>query len=167
VGNTGNARTTPPHLHFGIYDRGAINPLPFIDFANSLTEPLAADPSPFPKWVRVSAARANVRPLPSTREDSFTTLDRNNPVQVTGGTGEWYQVLLPDGRRGFIFESLVEPATARLQEKQLASGDLLFEKYNSEKPFFESSGNVFIDSYGSFENRELSKIRERWVWVEK
>ena len=30
VGNTGNARTTSPHLHFGIYDRGAIDPLPFI-----------------------------------------------------------------------------------------------------------------------------------------
>ena len=30
VGNTGNARTTAPHLHFGIYDRGAIDPFPFI-----------------------------------------------------------------------------------------------------------------------------------------
>ena len=31
VGNTGNARTTPPHLHFGIYtSRGAIDPLPFL-----------------------------------------------------------------------------------------------------------------------------------------
>jgi murein DD-endopeptidase MepM/ murein hydrolase activator NlpD len=32
VGNTGNARTTPPHLHFGIYARGegAIDPAPFI-----------------------------------------------------------------------------------------------------------------------------------------
>jgi len=29
VGNTGNARTTPPHLHYGIYGReGAIDPLP-------------------------------------------------------------------------------------------------------------------------------------------
>ena len=28
VGNTGNARTTPPHLHFGIYaSGGAINPM--------------------------------------------------------------------------------------------------------------------------------------------
>lgn len=26
VGNTGNARGTPPHLHYGIYDGGAINP---------------------------------------------------------------------------------------------------------------------------------------------
>lgn len=32
VGNTGNARTTPPHLHFGIYEsgRGAIDPEAFI-----------------------------------------------------------------------------------------------------------------------------------------
>jgi peptidoglycan LD-endopeptidase LytH len=32
VGNTGNARTTPPHLHFGIYRRGAgaIDPQAFI-----------------------------------------------------------------------------------------------------------------------------------------
>jgi murein DD-endopeptidase MepM/ murein hydrolase activator NlpD len=32
VGNTGNARTTPPHLHFGIYSRGEgpVNPLPFV-----------------------------------------------------------------------------------------------------------------------------------------
>ncbi|EFF74354.1 peptidase, M23 family [Achromobacter piechaudii ATCC 43553] len=26
VGNTGNAKGTPPHLHYGIYDGGAINP---------------------------------------------------------------------------------------------------------------------------------------------
>ena len=32
VGNTGNARTTGTHLHFGIYESGtrAIDPLPFI-----------------------------------------------------------------------------------------------------------------------------------------
>ncbi len=32
VGNTGNARTTPPHLHFGVYSAsGAINPLNLIE----------------------------------------------------------------------------------------------------------------------------------------
>ena len=31
VGNTGNARTTPPHLHYGIYtNAGAINPYPLL-----------------------------------------------------------------------------------------------------------------------------------------
>ncbi len=32
VGNTGNAKTTPPHLHFGLYTfGGAIDPLPFVN----------------------------------------------------------------------------------------------------------------------------------------
>ena len=32
VGNTGNARSTPPHLHYGVYRRmgGAINPFPLL-----------------------------------------------------------------------------------------------------------------------------------------
>ncbi len=31
VGNTGNASTTPPHLHYGVYgDAGAINPYPLL-----------------------------------------------------------------------------------------------------------------------------------------
>ena len=33
VGNTGNAKDTPPHLHYGVYDpvRGAVNPWPLLD----------------------------------------------------------------------------------------------------------------------------------------
>lgn len=30
VGNTGNAKTTPPHLHFGIYSSGPVDPAPFL-----------------------------------------------------------------------------------------------------------------------------------------
>ena len=30
VGTTGNARGTPPHLHYGIYERGAIDPYPLL-----------------------------------------------------------------------------------------------------------------------------------------
>jgi murein DD-endopeptidase MepM/ murein hydrolase activator NlpD len=31
VGNTGNAKTTPPHLHYGIYSRSAaVNPFPLL-----------------------------------------------------------------------------------------------------------------------------------------
>jgi murein DD-endopeptidase MepM/ murein hydrolase activator NlpD len=42
VGNTGNARGTPPHLHYGIYDpeRGAVNPWPMLaDFNEAASLP--------------------------------------------------------------------------------------------------------------------------------
>ena len=41
VGNTGNARGTPPHLHYGIYRNGAKNPYPRL--RSGATEPGIAD----------------------------------------------------------------------------------------------------------------------------
>lgn len=41
VGNTGNARGTPPHLHYGIYRNGAKNPYPRL--TSGETEPGIAD----------------------------------------------------------------------------------------------------------------------------
>lgn len=39
VGDTGNARGTPPHLHFGVYTAsGAANPLPLLVDRTTLTE---------------------------------------------------------------------------------------------------------------------------------
>lgn len=50
VGNTGNARTTPPHLHFGIYSfAGAINPLPYVKHSPKITVPAAAKALPVAK----------------------------------------------------------------------------------------------------------------------
>jgi murein DD-endopeptidase MepM/ murein hydrolase activator NlpD len=40
VGNTGNARYTPSHLHFGIYtNRGAVNPLPYVKKSPKILSP--------------------------------------------------------------------------------------------------------------------------------
>jgi murein DD-endopeptidase MepM/ murein hydrolase activator NlpD len=36
VGNTGNARSTPPHLHFGIYRNGPVDPFHFIAETDTL-----------------------------------------------------------------------------------------------------------------------------------
>jgi murein DD-endopeptidase MepM/ murein hydrolase activator NlpD len=40
IGNTGNARSTPPHLHFGISgNRGWVNPLPYVKNAPKVSPP--------------------------------------------------------------------------------------------------------------------------------
>lgn len=165
VGNSGNARTTPTHLHFGIYDRGAINPLPFIDFANNRVEPIAANPSIFNKWGRVSAPEANVRPLPSTQKKPIFSLVRNNPVKITGGTGEWYQVELPDGQRGFIFQSLVEPVDLPLADKTVKTKDYLFRDFAGTKPILTLNTEENLNVYANYENQQLVKYKNHWVWI--
>ena len=45
VGNTGNAKTTPSHLHFGIYEPGgAVDPLPYVKTSPKITAPVKAGP---------------------------------------------------------------------------------------------------------------------------
>jgi murein DD-endopeptidase MepM/ murein hydrolase activator NlpD len=40
LGNTGNARTTPPHLHYGIAGgKGWVNPLPYVKHAKKVAAP--------------------------------------------------------------------------------------------------------------------------------
>lgn len=44
VGDTGNARGTPPHLHYGVYgDQGAIDPLPLLQAKAAAQVPPPAD----------------------------------------------------------------------------------------------------------------------------
>jgi murein DD-endopeptidase MepM/ murein hydrolase activator NlpD len=63
VGTTGNARGTPPHLHFGIYRRGQgpVDPLPFIDTRRGTPVDITADTSLFGGRVRIARAQAVVR----------------------------------------------------------------------------------------------------------
>jgi murein DD-endopeptidase MepM/ murein hydrolase activator NlpD len=50
VGRTGNARTTPSHLHFGVYDfAGAINPFPLLTNRSQRFETGLSTPSPGPE----------------------------------------------------------------------------------------------------------------------
>jgi murein DD-endopeptidase MepM/ murein hydrolase activator NlpD len=62
VGNTGNARTTPPHLHFGIYDRGPTDPAPFLWRDDPSPARLTLSLEPLGTWTdagRVMAAQRN------------------------------------------------------------------------------------------------------------
>lgn len=115
VGNTGNARTTPPHLHFGVFDGGAVDPYPFV--AGSLREapPVTAETGHLGQWSRIRSSRANVRSGPSTRAEKLLTLPRGAPVRLHSSVSSWHRVELPGGVRGFISASLVEPAERPLR----------------------------------------------------
>lgn len=112
VGNTGNARTTPPHLHFGIYARRATDPMPWIRLPRQSLPRETARLTAVGSWMRVREGEtAEVRSSPSGAADLETEVGRHTPFRVMAGAGSWYRVQLPDGSGGYLRASVAEPLT--------------------------------------------------------
>ena len=104
VGNTGNARTTRPHLHFAIYRRGEgpIDPYPFVRLITAQPAALAADTSKLGALGVTTAQRTALLVTPSADGDTVRRLSRNTNVQIVGAVGRWYRVQLEDGVAGYV-----------------------------------------------------------------
>ena len=112
VGNTGNARTTPPHLHFGLYRRGEgpVDPWPFLRQPRGTLAEMTADLDRLGSWVRIRDEGIRLRTAPGLGSDVVRELGRDTQLRVFGGSGEWYRVRLADGAVGYVVARLTEPA---------------------------------------------------------
>ncbi len=110
VGNTGNARTTAPHLHFGIYKgyRGAIDPLAFIF---QLDDPSFDPTEDVPEaYNLITRSKANLRDSPNSQNSTVIgSSSAQDTLRLLGKTAEWYHVRTPENMAAFIHESLVLP----------------------------------------------------------
>jgi hypothetical protein len=107
VGNSGNARTTSPHLHFGIYSRGPVDPYHFIAETNSEPEKISGDSLFLGELVR-SKKTAFIKSSPGATGKMVDTLGKHSIMKVSALAGNFYRVLLPDGLSGYIKENQVE-----------------------------------------------------------
>jgi SH3-like domain-containing protein len=137
VGNTGNARTTAPHLHFGIYrsGKGAFDPFPALQLATESPQPVIADMKRLATWARVGAKKASVRLSPDTKAALLTEVDKHTPVYITGGAGNWYKVKLPNDQTGYISSTLIENLEKPLRTKRLQASEVLLEQPDTLAPY--------------------------------
>ncbi|MCC2544993.1 M23 family metallopeptidase [Hymenobacter sp. BT175] len=128
VGNTGNARTTSPHLHFGIYrsGQGAIDPFPFIRKAGLAPEAPRTSPARLGQWVRVQSRRADLRRSPVASGQLVAGISRNTPLLVVGSQGRWFRVEDPNGRLGYVEAKAVAPTTDILRRELVAAATDLY-----------------------------------------
>lgn len=106
VGNSGNAVTTPPHLHFGIYERrwNAVDPWNFLFPHDTVPPEIRADerlvgrPAEIARdMVELAGAGPETRPVSIGPEYS---------VVVQGARGNEYRVLVEDlGAEGYVPQS--------------------------------------------------------------
>lgn len=102
IGNTGNAKNTPPHLHFGIYTSGgAINPLPFINPEAKEPSLVSASLEVLNRFLRTTKSS----PLfaePTTKSARIQTVEKEEPVFILAATGNWYKVKSFNKEIGYI-----------------------------------------------------------------
>jgi murein DD-endopeptidase MepM/ murein hydrolase activator NlpD len=122
VGNSGNARTTPPHLHFGLYARGSFDPYPALYQPPDGPAAFTGDAAVIGQIVRATREQARVAGAPSSRSPATAEVARHTPLRVLAGSGAWYRVELPDGLRGFVAVAHTEPAAGPIR-RATAIGD--------------------------------------------
>ncbi len=161
VGNTGNAITTPPHLHFGIYrsGRGAVDPLPFLSPFNPAPDRPVEDAETLEAHALVSVDKANLRASPNLQGDRLASLERHTPLKVLGKSGDWLRVVLPDRSEGFIFGGLLDMHPEPLDEVVLGAEDGIQLEWDwpyrvsgelvqgTARVLGEYQGRVFISTY--------------------
>ena len=167
VGNTGNARTTPPHLHFGIYSRRPYDPSPALTQLPWNPPALTADTTSVGAWARTTVAGLRVRQTPSTRGAVVGELDRYTAMLVLGGTGSWYRVALPDGTRGFVLARSIESTARPLRNAQLTDGGVLLDRPLASAAVMDSlapGGEVWVlGSFGQFLYVQSPRGKAGWL----
>jgi murein DD-endopeptidase MepM/ murein hydrolase activator NlpD len=117
VGNTGNARTTPPHLHFGVYldVRDAVDPYPFVHEVDSTPADIVAATATLGAWARTTHGELDLRSGPARRATRLSVVGTEVPVLLEGASGDQYRVRLPDDTVGYLAAAAVAPIDAALE----------------------------------------------------
>jgi SH3-like domain-containing protein len=133
IGNTGNARSTVPHLHFGIYrfGQGAVDPFPFINDRRPEPAPVRITESRLGQWGRAAKDNTVLRVLPEAKAAVVTTLAKNTALQIIGGADNWYRVQLPDGRLGYLTEANLESLNKPLRTEKIKTDTEVMEQPNN------------------------------------
>ena len=166
VGNTGNARTTPPHLHFGVYDRGPTDPAPYLRRDDPPAAAVTAPVEPLGDWMRVAGRGAAFTP---DRVAAVGTprLAPGLAVRVLAATADRYRVVLPDGVQGMLRARDLAPATKPLSMAS-RTGHVREEPF-VDAPIIETmDGGVALPVLARFGDFDLVRLPDaRLGWAER
>lgn len=163
VGNTGNAITTAPHLHLGIYRRGSgsINPLAFVE---SPQLPAATVTKRLGDTLRTREASPLFSSLPPSKV-TRQRLPKNSIVWVEASTKGYYRVSTPDGIRGYVLASSMQLPEKRLARRKLSTDVFFRSSWDSVAEDTLKTGTS-VDLLGiasSYEFIRLPDGRKGWI----
>ena len=167
VGNTGNARTTPPHLHFGIYRRGQgpLDPYPFVYRSATRPPAIVADTSEIGTLAR-SRARTPLLASLEGQAATVATVNAATPLQIDAASGGWFRVRLPDGTAGYVASRFVESTRRAVRQTTVSSGTPLRDRPAADASVIATAQGGALPVIGQFADYALVDAGEgRTAWV--
>ncbi|MCX2573052.1 M23 family metallopeptidase [Pedobacter sandarakinus] len=156
MGNTGNAKTTPTHLHFGIYTYGgAVNPLPFINPLVKNPPSINSSVVNLNKTLR-TAKVVNFYAAPYPQSAVLSRLKPTTILHIGAATGNYYKAELPDGSTGFVQGNQLDQVeraikVIKIEPKQQLMYDLPNTLAATKKTLQLGERVNVLGSFGDFE----------------
>jgi murein DD-endopeptidase MepM/ murein hydrolase activator NlpD len=167
VGNSGNAVTTPTHLHFGVYRRGygAMDPLPRL--AARVFDPAPEAVEFSPRHVRTYAGKLNLRAEPDISSEVLQQLDAGSIVKTSAIRGDWLRVTTPADVSGWIHKDYQEDVLSMGRWQALAPTLLLDSLVSNARPVALVDADDDLDVIGSYAMhllvRNADGQKEGWI----
>jgi murein DD-endopeptidase MepM/ murein hydrolase activator NlpD len=168
MGNTGNAKTTSPHLHFGIYAvGGAVDPFPFVNPVSDEPPEIKVPLSTIGKYSRTDN-RIKLYPEPDSKSATGLQLDPQTLVAITAATRNWYKVTLPNGEAGFLPGNVITSINNPLKKLTLKSATGLLDQPDSTaaRKKLLTPGNT-VNVLASFKDFYYVDAANVEGWIEK
>jgi peptidoglycan LD-endopeptidase LytH len=169
VGNTGNARTTGTHLHFGIYESGtgAINPLPFIRLGLGEPTQKLPDAETLGDTMRLTM-NSGLKVAPTSKATTLETLAKNQIVRVLGGSAGWVRVRTFNETEGYLPGAVIRAAGATLRQTKIAAQVPIYDEAYPDAAVYEilteSATLPVLGIHGNFNLVEVNKSGAKgWI----
>lgn len=166
MGNTGNAKHTPTHVHFGIYTMyGAVDPLPFIQQVSKVPEKTMGEP-PLARTAMRTNGRQQLQNNTEKHPAQSTALEPNTFVWIDASAGRFYKVSLPDGSSGFMAANGLDETKTAVKNGVATDSIALLEQPAGSAAVIDAvpaSATVQVHAYfGSF---AYISYRDAMGWV--
>ena len=161
VGNTGNAITTAPHLHFGIYAgwSGATDPLVYINDREEKLPQLPAGTQWLGDTVRLN--RKEVLYHFTTRRGEIRPLERHAVARVVGQVPKGgYRIQLPDGTLGYVTSPTFQAITRQVTKRKVNAAQVLIPEPGSTGEVRALATNETVDVLGYHDTYELVRTQD-------
>lgn len=160
VGNTGNAKYTPPHLHFGIYQSGSKDPLYYIRQFGQMMDSLSVDTAFIQQPFKVRRKSTTLRTGPSSRLPARVALQKDTYVTVIGQSDDWYRIALPNETEGYLLKKHVMPLSEGKLMKLDTAGVLWSEIRPDAVPVATLGEDTAVEILARFEDYSFVKTEK-------